>query len=359
MMWMWLAMMLLYIGGNAYVFWRMFQALQCSPTVVRVIFIVVFWFAAIALFISFALRNSSIPQPITRLLFNIGSIWLVFTLYMVLFVALFDIAHLLIPSLSNGVWYALMLTSALMLYGYINYRMPREEHIVINIDKPIEGEEYRMAVISDVHLGHGTTRQDLASYVDMINRHNPDVVLIVGDLIDNSIEPVIRDRMLEEFERITAKDGIYMVPGNHEYISGIEACVEHIATSPIHLLRDSVVTLSSGLQLIGRDDRFRLRRKPLDSLLMDADTTHPTIVLDHQPQSISESLKHGVDIHISGHTHRGQVWPLNWVTDAIYDQSHGYRRHDDSHVVVSSGLSLWGPPFRIGTRSELWIIDIR
>ena len=193
----------------------------------------------------------------------------------------------------------------------------------------------------------------------MINRHNPDVVLIVGDLIDNSIEPVIRDRMLEEFERITAKDGIYMVPGNHEYISGIEACVDHIATSPIHLLRDSVVTLSSGLQLIGRDDRFRLRRKPLDSLLMDVDTTHPTIVLDHQPQSISESLKHGVDIHISGHTHRGQVWPLNWVTDAIYDQSHGYRRHDDSHVVVSSGLSLWGPPFRIGTRSELWIIDVR
>jgi predicted MPP superfamily phosphohydrolase len=165
--------------------------------------------------------------------------------------------------------------------------------------------------------------------------------------------------MLEEFERITAKDGIYMVAGNHEYISGIDRCIEHISTSRITLLRDSVVRLSSGVQLVGRDDRFRLRRKPLDSLIMGVDRSLPIVVLDHQPQSISESEKMEVDIHISGHTHRGQVWPLNWVTDAMYDQSHGYRRWGSSHVVVSSGLSLWGPPFRIGSKSELWIIDLR
>ena len=110
---------------------------------------------------------------------------------------------------------------------------------------------------------------------------------------------------------------------------------------------------------MGRDDRFRIRRKPLDSLIMGVDRSLPIVVLDHQPQSISESEKMEVDIHISGHTHRGQVWPLNWVTYAMYDQSHGYRRWGSSHVVVSSGLSLWGPPFRIGSKSELWIIDLR
>jgi predicted MPP superfamily phosphohydrolase len=252
-----------------------------------------------------------------------------------------------------------MITSALMIYGYINYRMPREELITIDMDKPIDGDGYRMVAISDVHLGYGTTRSDLARYVDMINSHNPDVVVIAGDLIDNSIEPVIRDGMLKEFERITAKDGIYMVPGNHEYISGIDKCVEHISTSRIHLLRDTVVKLSSGVQLIGRDDMFKTKRRSLESLFRDVDTSLATVVLDHQPNSIAESAKYNVDIHISGHTHRGQVWPLNWVTDAMYDQSHGYRRWGSSHVVVSSGLSLWGPPFRIGSKSELWIIDLR
>ena len=359
MMWMWLVMMLLYLGGNFYIFWRLLQAIQWAPMGVRILFIVLFWLAAISLFVSFALRNTATLQSINRALFNIGSVWLVFVLYMVLTTALFDFAHLFLPSLQNGVWYALMITSALMIYGYINYKMPREERITIDVDKPIDGGEYRMVAISDVHLGFGTTRSDLARYVDIINSHNPDVVVIVGDLIDNSIEPVVRDGMLKEFERITAKDGIYMVPGNHEYISGIDECMEHISSSRVHLLRDSVVKLSSGVQIIGRDDSFRLRRKPLDSLLMDADTALPMVVLDHQPKSISESVEHGVDIHISGHTHRGQVWPLNWITDAMYEQSHGYRRWGEMHVIVSSGLSLWGPPFRIGSRSELWVIDLK
>ena len=359
MMWMWIAMMLLYLGGNAYIFLIFYQALHPAPTAVRILFVVLFWLTAISLFIYFALRGASIPQSISRMLFSIGSIWLVFTLYMVLSLALFDLLHLFIPSLHNGVWYSLIITSALLLYGYINYRTPLSEYITIDIEKPIEGEKYRMVAISDVHLGHGSTRDDLKRYVDMINSHNPDVVLIVGDLIDNSIEPVIKDRMLEEFDNIRAKDGIYMVAGNHEYISGINECIEHISSSRVHLLRDSVVKLSSGVQIIGRDDSFRLRRKPLDSLLMDADTALPMVVLDHQPKSISESKEHGVDIHISGHTHRGQVWPLNWITDAMYEQSHGYRRWEDTHVIVSSGLSLWGPPFRIGSRSELWVIDLK
>ena len=358
-MWMWIAMMLLYLSGNFYIFWRLLQAMQWAPMGVRILFIVLFWLVAISLFVSFALRNTATLQAINRALFNIGSVWLVFILYMVLTTALFDIAHLFIPTLQNGVLYALVITSALMIYGYINYRIPREEHITVDVNKAIEGGGYRMVAISDIHLGLGTTRSDLARYVDMINSHNPDVVVIVGDLIDNSIEPVIRDGMLEEFERITAKDGIYMVPGNYEYISGIDKCMEHIASSRIHILRDSVVRLSSGVQLVGRDDRFKPHRSSLRSLIKDADPSLAMVVHDHQPNSISESEKHNVDIHISGHTHRGQVWPLNLITDAMFDQSHGYRLWGGTHAIVSSGLSLWGPPFRIGTKSELWIIDIR
>jgi predicted MPP superfamily phosphohydrolase len=356
MMWAWLAMMVVYLGGNGYLYWRFLQAIASLPLGLRITLSILFWIAATALFLSLALRDSSIP--FTQGLFKIGSTWMVFLLYMVLATALFDIVGRIIPLGIHSIWCALAVTIPLLIYGYINYRMPRAEHITIDIDKPIEGGSYRMVAISDVHLGHGTDRADLARYVDMINSHNPDVVLIIGDLIDNSIKPVIEGDMLEEFKRIEARDGIYMVPGNHEYISNIERCEEHIATSPIVMLRDSIVTLPSGIQIIGRDDRFNHKRVPLDSLVMRAEASRPIVVLDHQPHDIVASDRLGVDIHLSGHTHRGQVWPLSWLTDAIYDQSHGYRKWENTHAYVSSGLSLWGPPFRIGTHSDMAVIDI-
>lgn len=357
-MWAWLAMMVIYLGGNGYLYWRLLHTVAWMPLSLRIIISVLFWVAALALFIAIGLRHGALPSSVSHALFAIGSVWLVFLLYMVLSLTLFDILHHFIPSLQHSVLYALAVTFALMIYGYVNYRMPRTEVVRVDVEKPIEGGSCRMVAISDIHLGYGTDRKDLARYVDMINAQNPDVVVIVGDLVDNSIVPVAEADMLKEFERVEAPEGIYMVPGNHEYISGIARCAEHIAKSPIVMLRDSVVELRSGIQLIGRDDRMNRRRKPLDSLMMSADSSRPTVVLDHQPYDIATSDSLKVDIHISGHTHRGQVWPLTWVTDAMYEQSHGYRKWSYTHAYVSSGLSLWGPPFRIGSKSELVVIDI-
>lgn len=357
-MWAWLAMMVVYMGSNGYLYWRFLPTIASLPLGLRITLSIIFWVAAIALFISFGLRDSALPSTITQALFKVGAVWMVFLLYMVLSTALFDIIGHFVPSMGHSFIYALAVTIPLLIYGYINYRMPHAEHITIDIDKPIEGDTYRIVAISDVHLGHGTNRKDLARYVDMINSHNPDVVLIVGDLIDNSITPVIEGDMLAEFRRIEAHDGIYMVPGNHEYISNIARCERHIATSPVVMLRDSIVTLPSGIQIVGRDDRLNHRRKPLDTLIAEADTTRPIVVLDHQPYDIAISDRLGVDIHISGHTHHGQVWPLSWLVDAMYDQSHGYRKWENTHAYVSSGLSLWGPPFRIGTHSDMAVIDI-
>lgn len=358
MMWAWLAMMVVYLGSNGYLYWRVMQSLAGLPLSARIALSALFWLAAFALFIAIGLRDGSLPSSLSHALFVVGSVWMVFMLYMVLSLALFDILHLFIPALQHRVLYALAITLPLMIYGYINYRMPRTERVEIDIEKPIDGGTYRMVAISDVHLGHGTDRQDLARYVDMINEQKPDVVVIAGDLIDNSIAPVAEASMLDEFRRVEARDGIYMVPGNHEYISGIERCMEHITNSGIVILRDSIVTLSSGVQLIGRDDRMNKRRKPLDSLMMRADNARPTVVLDHQPYDIATSDSHKVDIHLSGHTHRGQVWPLNWATDIMYEQSHGYRKWSHTHAYVMEGLSLWGPPFRIGSKSEMVVIDI-
>lgn len=348
----------LYMGANAYIFWRLIQAMSTLPIALRVVFGVLYWLAACGMFLSFGMRNVAMPEPLHRVLHIVGTSWLLFTLYMAVALLVVDVIHWIWPSFHHGVWCALGVTLVVLVAGYINYRCPRVEHITIDTDKRIEGGSVRLVAISDVHLGRGTTRVDLARYVDLINCENPDVVVVVGDLIDNSIRPVESADMCREFERVDARYGIYMTAGNHEYISGIEECRNYLKTTPIQLISDGVVSPVSGVNIVCRDDRYNMRRAGLQSLLAKSDKEHFMIVLDHQPNSIRESRDNGVDLHISGHTHRGQVFPLNMLTDHIFEQSHGYRKWSDMHAYVMTGLSLWGPPFRIGTHSELLVVDI-
>lgn len=348
----------LYLGANGYIFWRMLSGLHFLPLGARVAFGLLFWLAAVGMFLSFGLRNATMPEVLHRAIYLVGTSWLVFTLYMFVALLLADVAHSIWPSFHHGVWWALGVTVVVLVAGYVNYRHPRVEHITIHTEKPIEGGGMRIVALSDVHLGRGTTRGDLRRYVDMINAEKPDMVMIVGDLIDNSIVPVEAADMCREFERIEARYGIYMSAGNHEYISGIDACRNYLQTTPVRLLADSVVEHPSGISIVGRDDRINPRRATLDDLLASSDKERFSIVLDHQPNEIVTSAKLGVDLHLSGHTHRGQVWPLSLITDAMFDQSHGYRKWGDTHAYVMTGISLWGPPFRIGTNSEMVVIDI-
>ena len=125
-----------------------------------------------------------------------------------------------------------------------------------------------------------------------------------------------------------------------------------------------MVTLEGGIQLIGRIDRdsyrfYRKERMPLGDLMKLADTTKPVILLDHQPFHLEESAKYGVDLELSGHTHNGQLWPLNYVTAMIYELSYGYLKKGDTNFIVSSGYGLWGPRVRSGSRSEVLLINLK
>lgn len=350
-------LLVVYLGANAYLFLRILALISSLPLVVRIVVGVLFWSAAIMLFVSMALRNASLPEVVSRAMFNVGSVWLVFLLYATLLTLLFDVVHKLVPAFSYGTPIALIITLLVMIIGYVNYRNPRVETIEI-ISNKIE-DDVRIAVVSDIHLGYGTNKNKLERYVELINSQNPDIVVIVGDLIDNSLHPVREQHMNETLSNIKVEKGVYMVLGNHEYISGVEESIDYLRTTPITLLRDSVATPVKGLTIIGRDDRTNRRRMALQELVNKVDSTLFRVVLDHQPYDIAQSDSLGVDLHLSGHTHRGQVWPLSLLVDAMYDQSHGYRKWSTTHAYVSSGLSLWGPPFRIGTHSDMALITIK
>ena len=346
---------ILYLGGNAYVYVRALQSIAILPLWTKIVVSVVYWLVVLSLIVALFGREI-LPSWLLQVMYVGGSVWLVFTLYMVFTLLIFDAIKLFFPTLKFGFWCALGFTMCLLAYGYYNYRNPTVNELKITLEKPLESS-VRVVALSDVHLGYATGKKQLKKYVELINSQKPDIILIAGDLIDNSVLPVRSERMSEELSLLNATMGVYMVPGNHEYISGIDEVVGFLKNTPITLLRDTIVTLPCGLQIMGRDDKHNKRRMPLRDIVEKTDSSKPIVMLDHQPYQVAKKDSLGVDVQISGHTHRGQVFPMNLLVDAMYEQSHGYRKWSHSHVYVSSGLSLWGPPFRIGTSSDIAVID--
>lgn len=386
----------------------------------RIAIMVLMAFIACSLFISIGIRNSAAPFWLMKMLHMVGSVWMVYMFYLIIILLPTDIARIAIPALKSAAWFSSsnlfyggsLVVTAVMIAGYINYINPKVLHLNIPLPtipdsemalsaRPVTDKEIslsaksatdsemvlsaksvteelqqiqhgdvkplRIVAISDVHLGYGTGKWLIRRYIELINNQKPDMVLIAGDLIDNSTTPVAKQQLHLELNKLQAPMGIYMVPGNHEYISGIEACKRLLAETSVKILQDSVVSIAYPtncpqqfkIQIIGRDDRSNRNRKGLDELLAQTKAGCPTIVIDHQPYNLAQTDSLGVFLQVSGHTHRGQIWPLNLLTDKMYEQSHGYRKWTNSHIFVSSGLSLWGPPFRIGTRSDLAVIEIQ
>ncbi|MDR2681418.1 MAG: metallophosphoesterase [Tannerella sp.] len=349
-----------YLLGNIYIFVRGLQALGQISFIFKWGYGLSYWAGAFMLFAIFALRSSrQIPFSIGQVLFHIGSGWLVFTLYMVIFLSITDLVKVFNSSFQYGFVISLLLTSGLLVYGYIRYQHPEKQVFNIHINKPlINKDRLKIVAISDWHLGLGTGIKKLKKDVDRINAENPDLIIIGGDLIDNSIIPVIDRQMDRELNRLHATMGIYMAPGNHEYISGIGACTDFINKTQIKLLKDSIVTLPCGLQIIGRDDRQNRNRLSVRDLTRLTDKSRPVVLIDHQPVELAATEATGVvDIQFSGHTHNGQVFPLSLLAGYLFDISYGYEKRGNTNFYVSSGFSLWGPPFRIGTCSEFVIFE--
>ncbi|MDF7670901.1 metallophosphoesterase [Orbaceae bacterium ESL0721] len=241
----------------------------------------------------------------------------------------------------------------------------------MKIDKPAKQEKLRIVQLTDIHISEIVTPQFIQQMVDKVNRLNADLVVITGDTIDSRIDPFILLGFNKQFQQLKAKYGTYIIFGNHEYasIDKPNNSLENIATAyksaNMHLLKDDVLYDDKlGITLIGRNDyiteKLKTARASLDDLLLFTDPDAPIILLDHQPQDLNEPAEKGVDLMISGHTHGGQIFPVNLVVDYLYKNPHGIYV-DPNHKftsIVSSGYGLWGPPIRLMTRCEIVVIDL-
>lgn len=357
---------------NVYVFWRGWQLL--SPKwVYRVAFILPFVIELIIYFIGFTYLDE-IPTENLYQIMIIGTSWMVFILYMTMFLVMYDVFRLAgrwikyirqkldLRSLKiRRIYYVVSVFIVILAMMYGNYRFwhPVVNEIDIKVDKKSVIKNLRIAMVSDIHVGHLINKDILKMYVDRIMEQKADIILIVGDIIDYDLYPVEETHMEEEFKRLKAPYGVYAVTGNHEYRLYPELKISWLQEKAgLTMLRDSVVKVDNSFYLIGREDDKNRSRKSLTELMSQVDKSYPVIVMNHQPHRLYEEAREGADLAVFGHTHNGQLFPYNIFVNMIYEVGHGYKKKDNTHIYVTSGLGLSGPQYRIGTISEIVVINM-
>lgn len=365
----------IYSFANIYIYLKGYNSVPLFRSS-RLIYFLIFLFLA-STFIAGKFLEASHSSVLSDILNIIGGFWLAFILYGFLFLLLSDILYL--PLRITGVLnssnlpeykkWAFILTLAmsfvLITGGFINALIPKVKRYDITINKSAGSvREFKIAAVSDIHLGSIIRKRSMKKLSGTLVTLKPDLVLLLGDIVDGDIGPVLRDDLLSYFICPKCRDGLFAITGNHEFIGGAKKTIPYIESKGIRLLKDEVVVIEGGIQIIGRLDRdsqrfYGQKRMSLEELMQKVDTDKPVILLDHQPFELDKSAGMGIDLQLSGHTHNGQMWPLNYVTEMIYDLSYGYKRIKNTQFVVSSGYGLWGPRVRSGSHSEILLLDIR
>ncbi|WP_246553605.1 metallophosphoesterase [Paenibacillus tritici] len=367
------AVMLLVLGlVNFYIGWHLSVLLQEWLPGMN---IAVYWSIFLVISFSYLIGRIPLPQalkPVGRLFKVAGSYYLACMEFAVIMLPLTDLLYGVLAlagvGLSAFVTEAgatlLAMLAIFLIWGSRNAWSTVVRSHRLNVDKSIgTSVPLTVAVASDLHLGNIVGNRHLRRMVKEMNAMNPDIVLLAGDVLDDSIEPFIRNGMDQQLKLLKARYGVYAVLGNHEYYGGsIAQYTEVMKNIGIQVLQDEVVEVS-GVYVVGRKDKTAEAmeaggRLSVDALLEGVDRTKPIIMMDHQPTGFGVASQAGVDVLLSGHTHRGQIAPNHWITRRLFELDWGYLLKNKLHVIVSSGYGTWGPPIRLASRSELIKLEI-
>ncbi len=358
---MWRILLLAFpLSALVYTLWHIWWLLPL-PVAWRSTIVTLCALSFFLLFLSVAKVLDFMPIPAATIVYKTGTTSLIVLLYttiIFLFLDLLRFVQIIPPqTLRNNILITTVMTAvlaAVFIYGNIRYHHKARRELTLHTEKYI-GQKVKLLLLSDLHLGYHIRCSELRQWVDMINKENPDIVLLAGDLIDRSVKPLLKENMAAEMRKINAP--VYACLGNHEYYCDLQQAMAFYKNAGIILLRDSVA-MWNGIYIAGRDDRTNQQRKSVAALLKDINKDSYIILLDHQPYDIERSAKAGADFQFSGHTHHGQVFPASLITDAVYTVAYGKYSIGGTQYYVSSGLGIWGGKFRIGTCSEYVVATI-
>ena len=345
------------------------------PGVNLVAFICIYVLLTAALIIGFI----PLPSFIRNVAGLVSAYWMGIFIYLLIFLLASDIVVLvgrLVRVIPNppppDVMFfkgmaAVVLTIAFVCYGLFNANQIRFAYYELALEKGTPSDGLRLVLISDLHLGSMNAERNLAQIVESVNILEPDAVFIAGDIFNDAIGTLADPgRVMELFRSFDAVYGVYASVGNHDGGSKFGAIAEFLDQSGVKLLNDECVTVDGRFVIAGRVDRSPIggldgvSRGEIADFLPSPPGDIPVIVMDHNPARIGE-YGGEVDLIVAGHTHKGQMFPMNLITNAMYTVQYGHYQKDagSPHVIVTSGVGTWGPPLRVGSNNEIVCIEVR
>jgi len=335
---------------------------------------IIFWPIYGSLISCFFIYNLVPTFFLTRTLAIIGSYWLGAFLFLLLSLVIVEFVRLLtllkiIPRsfvqsvktkrITGGIVAIFVCTA--MIYGSIHARQIQLPTYDVSIDKTVGSlQSLNVVLLSDLHLGHMYGTANVEKWVTEINQLNPDIVVIPGDIFDGNMEIFTDQKQAAEaFRKINSTYGVFASFGNHDAGSGVAEMRQFCEDAGMILLEDEAVLIADSFYVAGMKDSQPIGdqgapRMPIAEVLADVDQSKPILLLDHKPLYLQEAKEAGVDLVVSGHTHKGQIFPGGLITrNHSSDVDYGYYRNGSLQAIVTSGIGTWGPPVRIGSDSEI------
>lgn len=307
----------------------------------------------------------------TQLLSAVSGYILVFYLYLFLFVLLYDLFLLvnllvrIVPSETRKSFSyrfktfsaVIFLSVIIVLAGAINLNTIRVSKYQVDVQKrKAKADHLRVAFVADFHIQQNTSLSFVYQFVRKVNAQQPDILLYGGDIVEGGRENETTKAIESALKSIQTKYGVFGVLGNHEFYRGREQGT-FFRKAGITILCDTVVSIDSSFYLAGRFDQHIRQRKTISEILGKIAPDRPIILLDHRPTELQEVRRTAVDAQFSGHTHNGQLFPINLFMHSMYELTWGHKKIGNTHFFVTSGLRLWGPPVKTAGKSEIMLVD--
>lgn len=320
-----------------------------------------------------------IPNSNIKRMFNIvGNYYLGLLIYAIFVMIVLFIIHLFFKNISRNKliiigFISIILVVGINIYGVVNSDIIHTTRYTVNINKKSSIDSLKIVMVADLHLGYNKGYEMVKNMVDKINKEKPDVVVIAGDIFDNNYDALDNpEAMIKELKKIKTKYGVYSVYGNHDIKEKVlfgftfgnnkesDSRMDYfLKKSNIKLLKDDYVMIKNSIYLYGRPDyRKSINRKSAKEVANQMDKSKPIIVIDHQPKELSKLASNGVDLDLSGHTHDGQIFPLNLFIKLVYKNSYGIKKFGNMNSIVTSGVGLYGPNLRVFTKAEITSITV-
>lgn len=383
-----------YLGVSSYMMFRFFYWMKhCNHRFnwlrFKVPFAVVYLFMALSPVIAFLLPKSAVAIVIRR----ISTYWIGIMLYSLLYVVLFDLLRLIAKhtKLKNTLLFSrgsvisigsvvVACAVATCLYGIFNARNIKVNEYSVTVNKSCGSDKHLKAVlVADLHMGYAIGVDHITNMVEKINQQDADIVIIAGDIFDNSYDGMDDPEGIKaQLKSIKSKYGVYAVYGNHDIDEKIlmgftfdwggkqlhsEKMTNFMKECNIKLINDESVLINDEFYLVGRRDTDKPgtedgTRAEISELTKDLDKTKPIFVLSHEPDELQKTADAGADIDFSGHTHDGQLFPGNLTIGLFWENPGGMIKKDNMYSIVTSGVGVYGTFMRVGTDAEICSVDI-